>query len=291
MQEAVGSRAEWVVVIPVKRLDHAKTRLSTRPAPQRRALALAFALDTVRAALACADVVGVVVVTDDDEVRAAVAALGASWVPDEPDSGLNAALTHGAEVVRRGSPAASVAVLAADPPALRPAELGLALVAAAAVPRGFVADAAGTGTTLLTARPGCELDARFGERSRAAHAASGAVELHPGPVPGLRRDVDTEVDLWDAVRLGIGIASAPLLADGSASSRAMTETVATVRGHDVVARTGTVLLDDGTLLAYDAAAFDAGGLRLLRPGQRVRIRLDVERGAILALTLSTFDLP
>jgi len=71
----------------------------------------------------------------------------------------------------------------------------------------------------------------------------------------------------------------------------MTETAATVRAHDVAARTGSVLLDDGTLLPYDAAAFDAGGLRLLRSGQRVRIRLDADRGAILALTLSTFDLP
>jgi 2-phospho-L-lactate guanylyltransferase len=211
MRSGVPSRTEWVVVVPVKRLDRAKTRLSTRPAEQRRSLALAFALDTVRAALGCAAVVGVVVVTDDHDVRAAVAALGASWVPDEPDSGLNAALTHGADVVRLQSPDAWVAVLAADLPALRPEELARALDAATQVSRGFVADATGTGTTLLTAGPGADLDARFGPRSRAAHAASGAVALEPGPVPGLRRDVDTEVDLWDAGRLGLGPATAPLL--------------------------------------------------------------------------------
>jgi 2-phospho-L-lactate guanylyltransferase len=206
-----GATTDWVVVVPVKRLDQAKTRLSTRPAPERRALALAFAVDTVRAALGCPGVVGVVVVTDDDEVRAAVSALGATWVPDAPDAGLNAALTHGAEVVRRDSPGAFVAVLAADLPALRPEELARALDAAGAVDRSFVADAAGTGTTLLTARPGVDLDARFGPRSRAAHAATGAVALEPGPVPGLRRDVDTEVDLWDAGRLGLGLSTGPLL--------------------------------------------------------------------------------
>ena len=65
MQDAGTSTSEWVVVVPVKRLDRAKTRLSTRPAPERRALALAFALDTVRAAITCPGVVGVVVVTDD----------------------------------------------------------------------------------------------------------------------------------------------------------------------------------------------------------------------------------
>ncbi len=202
---------QWVVVVPVKRLDRAKTRLAARPGPDRRALALAFAVDTVRAALDCEAVIGVVVVTDDEDVRVAVADLGASWVPDAPDSGLNAALTHGADVVRLDTPGAWVAVLAADLPALRPEELARALDAAALVPRGFVADATGTGTTLLTAGPGADLDARFGPRSRAAHAASGAVALEPGPVPGLRRDVDTEVDLWDAGRLGLGPATGRLL--------------------------------------------------------------------------------
>jgi len=207
-----GARApEWVVVIPVKRLDRAKTRMSTRPAQQRSALALAFALDTVRSALDCSQVAAVLVVTDDDEVRAATVALGATSVPDEPDAGLLAAIAIGADAARRESPHNAVAALVADLPCLRADELDRALSAAAAVSRGFVADAAGIGTTLLTVLPGHDLDARFGVRSRAAHAASGAVELHPLEAAGLRRDVDTEVDLWDAQRLGVGPATAVLL--------------------------------------------------------------------------------
>ncbi|RKN76573.1 hypothetical protein D7231_06245 [Streptomyces klenkii] len=46
---------------------------------------------------------------------------------------------------------------------------------------------------------------------------------------------------------------------------------ATAYTFDPQTRSGSVLLDDGTPLPFDAAAFDAGGLRLLRPGQRVRI--------------------
>ena len=87
MPEAGAHPLEWIVVIPVKALDRAKTRMSTRPAPQRSALALAFALDTVRAALDCPPVRTVLVVTDDDEVRAATVALGATSVADEPDAG------------------------------------------------------------------------------------------------------------------------------------------------------------------------------------------------------------
>ncbi|WP_217162266.1 hypothetical protein [Streptomyces sp. AC512_CC834] len=49
---------------------------------------------------------------------------------------------------------------------------------------------------------------------------------------------------------------------------------ATAYTYDPESRSGQVLLDDGTPLPFDAAAFDAGGLRLLRPGQRVRIETE-----------------
>jgi 2-phospho-L-lactate/phosphoenolpyruvate guanylyltransferase len=205
-----GAGAGWAVVVPVKTLPQAKTRLSVDTPQDRRGLALAFALDTVAAARECDRVAAVVVVTDDADVRVAVSALGAEVVDDGTD-GLNAAVDRGAAHVRATYPALAVAALTGDLPALQPHELARALDAAATVPRGFVADAAGTGTTLLTALPDVDLDPRFGPRSRAAHAVSGAVALEPGLVPGLRRDVDTTVDLWDAARLGLGPATAALL--------------------------------------------------------------------------------
>lgn len=60
----------------------------------------------------------------------------------------------------------------------------------------------------------------------------------------------------------------------------------TVRAYDGDKRSGSVFLDDGTVLEFDAAAFEAGGLRLLRFGQRVN--LVVTDGEITAITLSTF---
>jgi len=203
-------RADWVVVVPLKPLSRAKSRLPGRPDADRGQLARAFALDTVRAAAACPQVASVVVVTDDQDVRDAVTALGASWTADA-GGGLNLALDAAAAQVRASHPESHVAALLGDLPSLRPLELSAALELAADVPRGFVADASGIGTTLLTAGPGAQLECRFGPRSRAAHAASGAVALEPGIVPGLRRDVDTDVDLWDAQRLGVGPATAALL--------------------------------------------------------------------------------
>jgi 2-phospho-L-lactate guanylyltransferase len=45
----------------------------------------------------------------------------------------------------------------------------------------------------------------------------------------------------------------------------------TVATYDPQTRSGTLLLDDGTEVAFPAAAFDNSGLRLLRLGQRLKI--------------------
>ncbi|MCZ7457775.1 hypothetical protein [Streptomyces sp. WMMC940] len=63
---------------------------------------------------------------------------------------------------------------------------------------------------------------------------------------------------------------------------------ATAYTYDPVTRSGSVLLDDGTPVDFGAAAFDAGGLRLLRPGQRVRIETEGE-GDTLRITLVTLQ--
>jgi 2-phospho-L-lactate guanylyltransferase len=62
---------------------------------------------------------------------------------------------------------------------------------------------------------------------------------------------------------------------------------ATVRSFDPASRTGTVLLDDGSELSYDRDAFDAGGIRLLRVGQRVRIEVDWPRVTFLTIATLT----
>jgi 2-phospho-L-lactate guanylyltransferase len=207
--------SQWSVVVPAKRLVVAKTRLTPLTAALgdelpdgHRDLVLALLADTVAAALSSPAVGLVLVVTDEPRAAAVVSRLGARTVRDEPDDGLNAALTHGARQARAAA-AGPVAALSSDLPALRAAELTAALRAAVEVPRAFVADAQGSGTTLLAVRDG-ELDPRFGRGSAAAHAAGGAVPL-TGEWPGLRQDVDTADDLQAACRLGVGPRTAGLL--------------------------------------------------------------------------------
>lgn len=208
----MGTVPAWSVVVPAKKLAVAKTRLrpltdrAERPSVAHEALVLALLADTVTAALACPPVAEVVVVTDEPAAADLARGLGARALADEPDGGLNAALAHGAGAVVREA----VAALSSDLPAMRPAELAAALGAAGGARRCFVADAQGTGTTLLTA-VGTPLRPRFGTGSAQAHADDGALAL-TGDWPGLLRDVDVPDDLRAAVALGVGRHTAELLA-------------------------------------------------------------------------------
>jgi hypothetical protein len=64
---------------------------------------------------------------------------------------------------------------------------------------------------------------------------------------------------------------------------------ATVRSFDPVTGSGSVFLDDGSVLDFGRDAFAASGLLRLRPGQRVSLVHDAD-GAITALGLSTVPL-
>jgi 2-phospho-L-lactate guanylyltransferase len=265
--------------VPVKRLDRAKTRLAR---PDRKALALAMALDTVHAARACRPVAGVVVVSDDPVAARALQPV-AEVVPDEPDRGLNPALEHGAAIAFSRWPECGVAALASDLPALRPAELAVALTAAAEHPQAVVADGAGHGTVLLTARPGTRLEPRFGPGSRAAHVGTGAVDvsgrLPADPLPGLRRDVDTTTDLDQAVELGVGAETARVLAARAPSAQV------TVRSWSPAG--GDAVTDDGTVLALPGESGLRGSLRQLRAGQRVRVTMSPTSGSVSEIALIT----
>ncbi|WP_445403064.1 2-phospho-L-lactate guanylyltransferase [Streptomyces sp. LE64] len=197
---------QWTLIVPLKPLARAKSRLAgSVPDAFRPGLVLAFAQDTVAAALASRAVRDVVVVTDDTLAGRELAGLGARVVPDGARGrGLNAALEHGAGVVREERRAAPLATLNADLPALRPKELTRVLLRAAQFPRAFLPDVSGIGTTLLTALPGTELRPLFGGASRLRHRSSGAAELVlPGAV-SVRQDVDTGRDLRAALALGVG---------------------------------------------------------------------------------------
>ncbi len=202
----------WTVVVPVKVLALAKSRLAALAGDGRPELALAMAMDTVVAALACPDVGRVLVVTPDPEAARATSALGTITVPDADEPGLNQALRRGAAVAGLRWPRDGIAALTADLPTLRATDLSRALGVAARSATAFVPDATGSGTTLYTSRRVPDFAPAFGPGSAQRHRAGGATELNLADLDSLRRDVDAPADLRVAARIGLGVHTITALA-------------------------------------------------------------------------------
>lgn len=184
----VSPEEEWIVLVPVKALVLAKSRLAVG-ADRRRQLALDFATHTVSVASRVPHVKRTVVITDDDEVVRRLMAPGVSFLSEPAGRpGLNACLERSARAVRERR-RAPLAILVADLPRLADAELARALDCAASYDRAVVADADGAGTTLLTAGRGLMPQPCFGQDSFRRHVSRGYTPL-AGNWPGLRRDVD-----------------------------------------------------------------------------------------------------
>lgn len=192
----------YSLLIPVKDGGSAKTRLGVGEDGQRGRLMAAFARDSILAARGC-EAVEVFVVGDGAGLSELVGDLAVAVLPDEGEGDLNRALERAyARVARTGR---GVAVMLADLPCLRTSDLDQAFAMVSG--RSFVADADGTGTTLLVSPAGEDLDPRFGIGSAAAHRASGAAEIGR-TLTSLRRDVDTTADLEAALRYGVGVHTA-----------------------------------------------------------------------------------
>jgi len=187
----------------------AKSRLigATRSEADHAELVRAMQLDTLDAVLAVTThplVAGLSVVAEQVSITLPAAI---ERLPDV-GGGLNPALTAAATDLARRHPDDGVVALVGDLPALRPADLLQALSQASNHDRSFVRDRVGTGTTLLAAAAGVELDPRFGEGSAQRHAESGAVELDVAI--SLRSDVDSPEDLRQVLALGAGLLTAQM---------------------------------------------------------------------------------
>jgi 2-phospho-L-lactate/phosphoenolpyruvate guanylyltransferase len=202
----------YVALVPVKPPALGKSRLVGLPDAERRALAAAFALDTVAACLAAEAIEAVLVATDDASFSVELAALGAVTIPDGVGMDLNGTLRQSAAEARRRWPELVPVAVTADLPAVRGADLDEALGAVLPGEAAYVADSDGLGTTLYTATYDA-FDPRFGPGSALAHDATGARAI-TAPLARLRRDVDDPSDLDAAVALGVG----PRTAERTASA-------------------------------------------------------------------------
>jgi 2-phospho-L-lactate/phosphoenolpyruvate guanylyltransferase len=187
----------WTAIVPLKSLPHAKLRLrgATRDARDHAQLVRAMRADTLAAIAETPGVARVLIVIDRPDGDYPNA-----FVQSQP--GLNAAVAEAAGYAGSRWPGDGIVTIVGDLPALRAADLAAILTTAADHDRSVVADAAGTGTTLLAAAPGIPVRPMFGTGSAARHRASGAVNLAASQ--GLRTDVDTASELHRALQIGVG---------------------------------------------------------------------------------------
>ncbi len=196
---------EVVVLVPVKSLHRAKTRLRSSLGTGTEDLAMAMAMDVVAAALDCGSASCVVVVSQDRSVLAESRAAGAQVIVEPPGSDLNTAVRRAAESVRKRSPQSAVLVQPADCPCVTGADFERLVPEVEQTGRLlFVSDVHGVGTTTLAAPAGMALRPRYGDDSRRAHREEGARELSGTRWRRLSLDVDTPNDLERASSIGVG---------------------------------------------------------------------------------------
>jgi len=182
------------VVIPVKVLRRAKTRLRL-PEAERRQVMTTLLTTTLRAALDARGVSRVIVVTADPYVASLVRSIGATHVGEGTSRGLNAALERGREFARASASCSAISLLVGDLANLVSADLTEVLdrYEVSRTPL-MVEDWVGTGTTCLVHGQSSWPAAAFGPGSAARHRALGYLPVGGG-LASLRRDVDTLDDL------------------------------------------------------------------------------------------------
>ncbi len=209
-------RRMWHVVVPLKGWGASKSRLAL-PEAARRLIVQAMASDTLAAVTGCPEVQAVSVLVRDHDLVDSPVLRGVDDVVVQPDTTptLNAALSWFATTRVTGQ--MPLAVVVADLPALRVKSLSESLQKAHEHPLALVADCAGSGTTVLTARLATDLDPHFGAESAVVHQAAGA-SLVVSPTD-VACDVDTLADLSHARLLGLGSHTAALLSKPAWSAR------------------------------------------------------------------------
>jgi 2-phospho-L-lactate guanylyltransferase len=200
----VTSPRPWAI-LPVKRLDWAKSRLNGALRPeQRRALAAGLMQNALLALLQSNALERVIVVSADPEALALAQEHGAQVLAEPSGGGLNQALTDARRAaVRQG--ATSLLVLASDLPLVRPSDVRTFVREMKGPGVVLAADRRRQGTNALLLSPADAIEFAFGADSFERHlllAREAGLNAHVPELPRLAFDIDLPEDLNDLVTRG-----------------------------------------------------------------------------------------
>jgi 2-phospho-L-lactate guanylyltransferase len=207
MAEFHTSKSIWALV-PIKRLDRAKSRLAPSLGPgERKALAGATLCDVLGTLARVDALAGILVVTNDVEAASIATGFGAVVIPDLVEDGVNSAVQLGICWLHNKQKA-GVIVVPADVPFVTVNELMAVLAATRSSPVVIVPATRDGGTNILALLPPVLMPPAFGPDSFARHVAA-ALSIGFAPkillLDGAGHDIDVAVDLvFDA---GEGVAS------------------------------------------------------------------------------------
>ena len=203
----------WTVAIALKGLAAGKSRLAPSvSARERGELVVAMASDVVAAARASTAFERILVVTPEPALAWRLGS-GVVVLPERCASGLDDAYRRAIRATGHGP----LALVAADLPGVTPDDLDhVAALAEEVCGPIVVADHEGTGTTVLADPVARCLEPRFGNGSRAAHVAAGAIDVSRTCAPTIRHDVDTWAGLAALGSVDVGPATGRWLGQRSA---------------------------------------------------------------------------
>lgn len=194
-------------VIPLNRLDHAKSRLVSALAPAERAALVLWLAEQALAALKGSGVIERILVVSPDADALAWAEAHSAVPLRQTTSGLNAGLTLARNwAVERNANGLLIAL--GDLPTLTPDEVRrfVAMTRLYDSVVGLAPDRAHAGTNLLLARPAAQAPIAYGRGSFARHkrlAKRAGLPVVEFSAPGAAFDVDTPADLYELLARGL----------------------------------------------------------------------------------------
>ena len=187
-------------ILPVKNFDNAKTRLASALSPDERRALFRLMVEDVLAAMVASDLEGVLVLTNEEEVKALAHRYGARSEGEPENLGQSEAVARAMTILNSEGVAATLQ-LPGDIPAVSPAEINT-LVAAhgTSTPAMSIVQAHDyRGSNALALSPPSLIPLHFGHDSFKPHLAEAeAIGVTPQiltGLPGIALDIDTPDDL------------------------------------------------------------------------------------------------